>query len=236
MLHALALAIGDLRDGRVLAVLARSLLVSVAIFVGLGALLVWLLRGADPCAAIGLDGCVLGGAASGVGALALTLLALWFLFPAVALGVVANYADAIVGAVEARAYPAAAATARRLGMAGSAWFGMRQSLRVLLYNLIALPLYLVLIVTGIGPLILFMIVNALAIAADLGAMVAIRHDDGAGGRAWLRRSRGDRVGIGLATAALLLVPFLNLLAPVIGAAAMAHLYHGRRDRPRTLAR
>lgn len=228
MLRALALAIGDLGDRRVLAILGRSLLVTLAIFAALGALLAWLLRGADPCAAVGLGGCVLDGGSSGVGAVVLTLLALWFLFPAVALGVVANYADAIVGAVEAREYPAAAAGARRLGMAGSAWFGLRQSLRVLAYNLVALPLYLVLIVTGVGPLILFVIVNALAIAADLGAMVATRHADRTGRRAWLRATRGERIGIGLAVAGLLLVPFANLLAPVLGAAAMTHLYHRTR--------
>lgn len=227
MLRALLLAVGDLGDRRVLAVLARSLLVTLLLFALAGAGLLWLLRGADPCGWMGLDACPLGMGSSGLGALVLTGLALWLLFPVVALGVVAAFSDEVIGAVEARHYPAAAARARRLGPVGGAWLGLRGSLRVLSYNLVAAPLYLVLLVTGIGPFILLLIVNGIALAADLGTLVAVRHRDRTARREWLRSTRVERWAIGVAVTAMFLVPFANLLAPLVGAAAMTHLYHAR---------
>ena len=228
MLRALTLAFADLADRRILAVLAKSLLVTLVVFAALGAMLNWLLRGADPCGSIGLDACPLDIGASGIGAVVTTLLALWFLFPAVALGVVSAFTDEIIAAVEARHYPAAAASARRLGLLGGALMGIRGALRVLVYNLVALPLYLLLLVTGVGTPILFVLVNGLALGRDLGLMVAARHVDRIGRTAWLAATRFERATLGFGVTALFLVPIVNLIAPVLGASAMTHLYHRRR--------
>ena len=228
MFHALALAVGDLADRRVQRILFRSLLLTLVIFGVIGVLLVWLLRGADPCGLAGLGSCPLNAAASGAGSLVLTALGLWLLFPAVALGVIATFTDDIVEAVEARHYPARAAQARRLGVLGGTVFGVRNAVRVLAYNIAALPLYVILLVTGIGTIALFVAVNGLALGSHLGGMVAARHLDGIARKAWLRGTRLQRWLIGTAVTAMFLVPFVNLLAPLIGAAAMTHLYH-RRD-------
>ena len=227
MVRALALAVGDLRDRRVVAVLVRSLLVTLAVFAALGVGLAMLLRGTDPCGLVGVDACPLDGATSGFGAVVLAAAGGWLLFPAVAIGVLSAFADEIVAAVEARHYPAAAAGARRLGFAGGAWLGLRSSARVLLYNLLALPLYVVLLVTGIGTPALVVIVNGLALGSDLGTMVAARHADRVARRDWLRATRFQRALIGAAVTALFLLPFANLVAPILGAAAMTHLYHRR---------
>lgn len=178
MIRALVLGLGDLADRRIIGILVRSLLVTLSIFVAIGGGLTWLLRGADPCEWIGLDACPLDGSASGVGAVVLAAIGAWLLFPPVAIGVVSAFADEIVAAVEARHYPAAARTARRVGAARGALLGLRGSLTQLFYNLLALPLYLVLLVTGIGWIALAVIVNGLALGGDLGATVAIRHADG----------------------------------------------------------
>ena len=228
MVHALVLAVGDLADRRVQRVLFRSLLLTLAIFAVIGVLLVWLLRGADPCDWAGLGACPLDAAASGGGSLLLTGIGLWLLFPPVALGVIATFTDDIVDAVEARHYPAQAAQARRLGVLGGALFGVRNAIRVLAYNLLALPLYVVLLVTGIGTVALFVAVNGLALGSDLGGMVAARHLGREARAAWLRTTRLQRWLIGTAVTAMFLIPFVNLLAPLLGAAAMTHLYH-RRD-------
>ncbi len=227
MLSAMTLAVGDLGDRRVLGILVRSLLVTLAVFALLGVGLVWLLRGADPCSWLELGGCPLDGSASGVGAVVLIAIGLWLLFPAVAIGVISAYGDEIVAAVEARHYPAAAVGARRLGLAGGALLGVRGTLRVLLYNLLALPFYILLLVTGIGTVALLVAVNGLALGADLGMMVAARHGDRATRRTWLRSTRLPRALIGGAVTAMFLLPFANLVAPVLGAAAMAHFYHRR---------
>jgi uncharacterized protein involved in cysteine biosynthesis len=233
MLRALTLAIGDLADRRVLGVLLRSLVVTLLVFVGIALVLGWALHGVDPCGWWSDDDtCPLDTSASGLGALLLTVIALWLLFPAVALGVISAYMDRIVAAVEARHYPAALERARPLGLVGGAWLGLRSSLRVILYNLVALPFYILLLVTGVGTLLLFVLVNGIAIGRDLGEMVAARHGDRVTRLAWLRATRAERGLAGAIVTGLFLVPFVNLLAPVLGAAMMTHLYHGEADVPR----
>jgi uncharacterized protein involved in cysteine biosynthesis len=157
----------------------------------------------------------------------LTALAIWLLFPAVALGVISAYSDQIIAAVEARHYPVALEIARPMGAIDGMLLGLRSSGRLILYNLVALPLYLLLLVTGIGTLIAFLLINGIAIGRDFGEMAAARHGDRASRHAWLRNTRGDRALIGILAAAIFLVPIANLLAPVIGAAMAAHLYHRR---------
>jgi uncharacterized protein involved in cysteine biosynthesis len=228
MLRALTLALADLGDRRVLAVLAKSLLVTLLLFVGLGLLLAWALRGVDPCDWAGIDPCPIGASISGLGAVVLTGIGLWLLFPAVALGVIAGFADEVVAAVERR--HELAAGGRRLGLIGAALLGLRGSARLLVYNLIALPFYLMLLLTGVGTLALFVLVNGLALGSDLGELVAARHGDRGDRRMWLRATRGPRMAIGTAVAAIFLVPVLNLLAPVIGAAAMTHFFHATKAR------
>lgn len=223
VMRAFLLAIGDLGDRRVLAILGRSLLMTLLIFAGIGVALGFALDGADPCSLWSDDSCPLGPSASGFGAFLLTAIGLWFLFPAIAIGVISAYMDRIVAAVEARHYPAALASARPLGWAGGALLGLRSSLRVILYNLIALPFYILLLVTGVGMVLLFVAVNGVAFGRDLGEMVAARHLDRSGRRAWLRETRGERALMGAITTGVFVLPVVNLLAPVLGAAMATHL-------------
>jgi uncharacterized protein involved in cysteine biosynthesis len=228
MIRAFFLAIDDLGDRRVLAILVRSLLATLAIFVVLGFALAWGLHGFDPCALWSDDdSCPLGGGTSSLGAFVLTALGIWFLFPAIAIGVISAYMDRIVAAVEARRYPETLATARPLGWARGALLGLKSSARVLIYNLIALPFYILLLVTGVGTVLLFVAVNGIAFGRDLGEMVAARHLDRAGTRDWLRTTRGDRAILGMMVTGLFLLPIVNLLAPVLGAAMATHLFHQR---------
>jgi CysZ protein len=223
------LALGDLADSRILGVLLRSLLVTLLIFAGLGVGLGWALAGSDPCAAFADMTCPLSPAEGGIGAIALTLLALWFLFPAVALGVVCAYVERIAAIIEQRHYPRAAAQARSVGAGGALALGLRSAARVLIYNLVALPFYVILLFTGIGPLILFVAVNGMAFGRDLGEMVAARHGDRAERRAWLEMTGVQRMLIGSVVTGLFLIPFVNLVAPVLGATMTTHLY--LRSRP-----
>lgn len=221
------LALGDLADRRILGLLFRSLLVTLVIFALIGVALGWALAGAAPCGLVGDMECPLSAAEGGIGAVLLTLLAIWFLFPAVALGVICAYVERIAALIEARHYPAAASAARPLNAGQMALLGLRSALRVILYNLVALPFYLLLLITGIGPLILFVIVNGVAFGRDLGEMVAARHGDRVVRQAWLAGTRIQRMLIGSAVTGLFLIPFVNLLAPVLGAAMTVHLFHRR---------
>lgn len=225
MVGSLARAVGDLGNGRVLAVMSQALVVAVAMFIVLGALLVWLLAGFDPCGVVRLDACPVGEGGTIGGAIALTLLSAWFLFPAVAIAVLTAFGDRIAATVELLHYPDAAERSRPLGVARGLLLGLKSATRLLAFNLVAAPFYLILLVTGVGPLILFVIVNGIAFGRDVAELAAVRHGDRASRRAWLKQTRGQQHLIGLVMSALFLVPFANLLAPVIGTAAAIHLFN-----------
>jgi CysZ protein len=223
VLPAFARALGQLGDRRVLAVLAKSMGVTLAIFAAL-ALALW--RGA----ALGVERYAAGwGELGGLAALVLALIAGWLLFRVLALAVLQFFADEVVRAVEARHYPAEAATARDLSFAEDARNALGGIGRALLANALALPVALLLLVTGVGPALVFWGVNAWLLGRELMDMVWLRHRPSADAAPPL--SRLTRLALGGIVAAMLLVPFVNLLAPVLGAAAATHLVHSRRVRP-----
>ena len=223
----LLLALGQLADPRVLRVMLKSLAVSLVLFAGVAVggwyLADWALAGA------GLDDTLFPGGESlrQLASLLLAVLGLWLAWRIVAMAVIGFFADDVVQAVEARHYPEAAGRARDLPVHEQFSTSASAATRALLVNLAALPFALVLMVTGIGPALLFWAVNAVLVGRELQDMVWLRH----------RRFRGDpapttgaeRVLLGGAIAALLAIPFVNLLAPMLGAAAATHLIH-RKDR------
>lgn len=221
MLRALALSVRQLPDRAVLSVLAKSLGVTLAIFAALGTgLYVGLVALLDAVA----------GWRDGVGVLMVTALfvsvvAMWLLFRVVAVAVMGIFADDVVQAVEARHYPQALKTARPVPFRRGLAMGLRSGTRAVGWNLLAAPFYLALILTGIGAPILFFAVNAALLGRDLGDMVAARHVEDL--PTWRRGSRAGRGVLGLVSAGLFVVPGVNLLAPVIGAAMATHWFHTR---------
>jgi CysZ protein len=227
MIRITTLAFGDLADRKILAILIQALALTALLFIILGLVAGWLLAGSDPCDLAGFDSCPVGTGTGGFGALLLTVAAVWFLFPGVAVGVLMGFADRIAAAVEQRHYPVAAAAARPIGIARGVAMGLKSAGRVLLFNLIALPFYVMLIFTGIGPLVLFGIVNGLAFGRDLAELAAARHGDRESRRGWLKATRGEQGLLGTLVSAMFLVPFVNLIAPIVGAAMAIHLYNRR---------
>lgn len=223
MLQALPLAIGQLTDPKILRVLAKSLLVTLAICVAAGLLFAAALRHYWAQQADGLHQdhiVVLGGL--------IVLLVTLIGFRAVAVPVLGIFADEVVEAVEARHYPQALREARRVSFATALRLGVRSAARLLLVNLLALPLYAVLLVTAIGPFVAFLAINAVLTGRDLGEMVAVRHLDAAQLAGWLRDTRLERALLGAAATALFAVPVANLLAPIVGASLATHMFHRRR--------
>ena len=227
MIRIAFLALGDLADRRILAILAQALLVTALLFVVIAVIVGWAMAGSDPCALAGIDSCPIEPGTSGLGALLLTLIAAWFLFPGVAVGVLMGFADRIAAAVEQRHYPAAAAAAQPIGIGRGVLMGLKSGGRVLLFNLLALPFYILLLVTGVGPFVLFVIVNGLAFGRDFAELAAARHGTRDTRRAWLKATRGEQGLSGTLVSLLFLLPFLNLIAPIVGAAMGIHLYHRR---------
>lgn len=222
MLRAFSLTIGQLGDPVILRVLMKSLALTLLIFIILGGALAWGARAWAVAQGWGSDGGFVAAAAAFLSAIA----AAWLLFRAIAIPVMNIFIDEVVEAIEARHYPQFAATAHRTTIATSLRLGMISILRLLICNLIALPFYIILLVTGIGPVILFIGLNAVLLGRDLGEMVAVRHPDRAAAKDWLRMTRGPRAVMGLIVTGILTLPFVNLLAPIVGAGIATHLFHG----------
>ncbi|MEO5868155.1 MAG: EI24 domain-containing protein [Sphingomonas sp.] len=224
MFRAFFLSLSQLGDPRIVRVFLKSFLITLVVFavIGVG---VW--YGVDALMAqwdIGDSSPWLAGLAAIFG----TVLLGWLLFQVVAIGVIQLFVDDIVLAVEQRHYPDALAGARRITMGRAALMGLGSAGRALLVNLALLPLYLLLLVTGVGTLVLFLVANGWVLGRDLMEMVAARHLPRAAMRDWRKTTRGERFALGVAIMALFVVPFANLFAPVLGAAMATHLFHGRR--------
>lgn len=224
MVRAFLLSVAQLGDRRLLAVLLKSVAVTLLLLALLGTALVlgarsmvrdWLAWG-DGASTL----------AAAVATVAAFLLA-WLLFRAVAIGVTGLFADAVVEAVEARHYPQALASARPVPLARSVRMGLGSAARAIGINLLFAPLYLLLLATGVGTAIAFFLVNGWLLGRDLADMVAARHLPAEAMRGWRATTRGGRMLLGLAGTGLLVVPLVNFVAPVLGAAMATHWFHGR---------
>lgn len=226
----LALGFGQLFDSTVLRILLKSLGVTLVAFVIVAAgawyLLDWVL----------LSGGMEDEAFSGAGAVretlsfVMALIGLWLVWRVVAMAVVQFFADEVVAAVERKHYPQEASMARELSFGEQAQGALRAAGRTLLFNLLAAPVAIILLVTGVGTFAVFWFVNALLIGRELQDMVWLRHQQDQAEAPPL--GRGDRFLLGGAVAGLLVIPFANLLAPVLGAASATHLVHRTRTSQR----
>lgn len=224
MLDAFLLSIRQLGDKRILGVFLKSMLLTLAIFALLGTGL-WL--GVDALVSHYFDASDSIASLIAAAALLLGALGAWLLFRVIAVAVIGVFADEVVHAVEARHYPDRFATARDLSFARSLGMGARSAGRALLVNLLLVPLYIVLLVTGVGTALAFFLVNSWLLGRDLGDMVAVRHLPAADLARWRGATRLSRFTLGAADTALFFVPFVNFVAPVLGAAMATHLFHRR---------
>ncbi|MGF7148207.1 uncharacterized protein involved in cysteine biosynthesis [Sphingomonas zeicaulis] len=239
MIRAFWLSVEQLPDRAVLKVLGGTLALTALIFAlafvglwyGVDALSDWVVRtwwpGADAYWIERADALI---------AVVLSFILGWLLFRAAAIAIMGIFADGVVEAVERRHYPEALAACTPPGWALSLRMALFSAGRAIFFNLLALPVYIILLVTGIGTVVAAIAVNAPLLGRDLGEMVAIRHMDRAALRGWLSATRGRRLALGLVATGLFMVPGLNLLAPILGAAMATHLFHmGRGATPGSVA-
>ncbi|BBD99308.1 cysteine biosynthesis protein [Sphingobium amiense] len=218
VLNAALRSIPSIFQGAALRLLGKTLLLTLLLFVALAAglwaavheLRLW----------FGWGG---GGAAEATATAVALVAAGWLLFRATAMAVMSLFADDIVEAVERADYPHV--TPRPVGWAASIRLALRSAGRAIGWNLIALPAYILLLVTGVGTVGLFLGLNAYLLGRDMAELVEPRHP------ALPPIGRGSRWLMGLVSALLFLVPVLNLLAPVFSAAMAVHMLLGRKTRP-----
>lgn len=152
--------------------------------------------------------------------LAIIPISAFLLFRVVAVAITWIFGDDIIDAVEDRYYPQKAAFGKRPGVGAGVHMAVRSIARVVGYNLLALPLYIVLLVTGVGTAIAFMLLNALLLGKDLEDMLIARHGASQGSIQKL-----PRLFLGFIGTVGMLIPFFNLLVPVLATAMAVHMVH-----------
>ena len=222
VLSAILKAFGQLGDRAVIAVAVKSIAITLALFAAAGAGLYFALRQmfrSDWFASVLPNEWAM--TAGIILWLVTSVVAFWLLFRVVAVMVLQFFADEVVAAVEARHYPALAHKARPLPLPREVAVASRGLLRAIGYNLLALPLAALLAFTAIGPAAVFLGVNAVLLGREVTDMAWLRHCEGA------ERDnpvpRFQRLALGAMVAGLMLVPLLNLFAPLVGVAAGTHL-------------
>jgi CysZ protein len=217
MLRAISLGLSSLSDKRVMLVLIKVMTLTLAAFVILGVAL-W----------CGIDwvfdhyGLNDDGALSAIVSLAILLFAGWVLFRSVAVAFTWVFSDDIIDAVEDRHYPFAAAQGQHPTFSKAARMGLRSLARVIGYNLLALPVYLILLVTGVGTALAFLLVNGYLLGRDLEDMLVMRHGAERVGLGAIRR-----FVLGLGSVAAMLVPIVQFIVPVVATAAAVHMAHDK---------
>lgn len=227
MISAFAAALGQLGDPPIRAVIWRVALWTALIFAALGWGLWSLISGFDPTsslsfipydwlreplvAALGFVVAVIGG---------FVVFALfWLLFASIVQFVSGFYLERVVAAVEARHYPGLP-PARSPGIGETLAATVRFFGVLVALNLLALPFYLI---PTVG-LAVFYVLNGYLLGRENFELVAMRRLDGRSMGRLRRRHRGRLLAAGLIVTVLMSLPVLNLVAPIVAAAAMVHIY------------
>lgn len=219
MFKPVSLALTSLSDRRIMLVLVKVVALTLVVFALSGVGLWFGIDGLFHRYGLRDDG--------GLSALlAVTILGIagWVLFRAVAVAITWIFADDIIDAVEDRHYAFAAVTGKRPNMRTAARMALRSLARVVGYNLLMLPVYLLLLFTGVGTALAFLVVNGYLLGRDLEDMLVARHGEEQ------RLGAIRRFVLGLGSTAAMLVPFLGLIIPVVATATAVHMAHDRTEK------
>ena len=207
-------AFGQLSDGRSRALLWRSILLAVASYAGL-LVLAWI--GIDALKLFDGNWSWLNRVLSVLGEAGAMVVA-WLLFPGTVIAVMGFYVDRVVEHVEDRYYPALP-PARDIAFSSQIAASLRLLAATVIVNILVLPVYLLL--PGLN-LVIYFAVNGYLIGREYFELVALRRLPAQEAKA-LRLGHGLTVwACGALVTALLFVPVLNLVAPLVGVALMTH--------------
>ena len=150
----------------------------------------------------------------------------YFLFPGIVTMVMSVLADQIAGAVEEEYYPNRPGT-RKVPVSDVMWSAAKLTMLMVFINLLAAIPYLILffVTASTGALALFIAINGYLLGREYYEMVAIRHVNQRAVTTSRITHSGKIFVVGAMIAGMFLVPFLNILAPIIGAAMMTHIVH-----------
>jgi uncharacterized protein involved in cysteine biosynthesis len=223
MMGDVARALADLRDRRLWGVAAAAVALTLALLAAVFTAAAWALGvGSDLSFTLPWIGVVeIGGGATGALWTLAALVASLFLTPPVAALFIGMMLDWVVDAVESRNYrglpPARPVPWLRQMGAAANLLGL-----MILANLAGLVLWILL--PPAAPFV-FLAINGWLIGREYFELVAYRRVDPATARALRKKNGLTTTALGAAIAAALAIPVLNLLAPLLGVAAITHMFH-----------
>lgn len=132
------------------------------------------------------------------------------------------FLDEVGQAVEERHFPESIGP-RKQGMIEGIWLGIKGLFVLLAVNLVALPL--VFLLPGLG-FVIFLVVNGFLLGREFFEAAAVRHYPPAQIKQLRQRHSGRVFVAGMAVAALLAIPIVNILVPLFGTAFMVHVLQG----------
>jgi len=220
MIAAFFRSLGLLFDGRILGILGACALLSLGCFVAAWFGMSWLLTTVVP-EGWWKENWLLDLAGGLVAAIAA-----WFLFPMVTTAFVCLFLDRIARIVEARDYrdlpPAPGLPVMQ---------AIGSSLRFLVVVIVANVLLLLLWCFWFFPIaypVGFFVVNGMLLGREYFELVALRRVNAATARTMRRKSSTEIWFAGTGFTALALLPFINLVLPVLATATMLHRFEAWR--------
>ena len=223
-------ALGQFGDPRFRSVIGRGIGLTLALFLGLGVLVFWLIGWIAPdtvtlpwIGPVAWVETVL----SWAGVLVLLLLSVFLMVP-VASAFTGLFLDDVAQAVEDRYFPALP-PARPVPLSE-----MLRDTAALFALIVVLNLGLLVVYIFSGPLlpVLFWAVNGFLLGREYFQTVAIRRVSRAEARALRSRHWLEIWAAGVLMAVPLTIPVVNLLVPVLGAATFTHMFHRLARAPR----
>ena len=142
------------------------------------------------------------------------------LFPGIVSALASIFLEDVADAVEARHYPGLS-PAKVLGWGVLLTASARLIGLTIVLNLMALPFYLV---PGLN-LVIYFGLNGYLLGREYFEVVALRRLNAEDAKALRQKHRAQITLAGAGAAMLLTIPIVNMIAPVLGTAAMVHLFN-----------
>ena len=150
----------------------------------------------------------------------------WLLFTALVSIFVGMFLEGVADAVEARHYPNDP-PGKDLSIGRGLAVGLKFLWDVVRLNLIALPVYILLLLfVPVLNVFVFYGLNGYLLGREYFELVALRHLDSAAALDLRKRYRWRLFVAGVVMTFLFTVPVVNLVTPLVGTAAMVHIFKG----------
>ncbi len=224
ILRAFFAALAQLPDPRFRRVLWRGIGLTIALLIGIYAVLLWVIEWLtkEPTVLPGVGEVTWVGDLLGWGSLGLVLVLSIFLMVPVASAITSLFLDEVAQAVETKHY-AHLPPIQPVGFAE----GLRDTvgfLGVLIgANLFALILY---VIFPWAAFFIFYGLNGFLLGREYFQLAAMRRVGREGAKALRKKHQGTIWLAGCLMAVPLSFPLINLVIPILGAATFTHLYHG----------